>query len=672
MGMSISDMKKAAAGLAAAVLLSSASAAPAVPAATASYAGNEIRLYESPLSYEVTKDGVVLVKRSPIGLTVDGKDLAKSCACLRTETQNLSGALPTPIYKKAFVDLAGSETFATFDGFAVRLVARKDGVAYRFELPEGGVRTIDGEIASLTIASGAECAFNRNSRKRAGCEETLPEFSAAGDIDNGETRHIYLPFVFATGGFTVAATDSDTRDYPVWNLGDISRTQEGDVRFNAFFAKYPDVKERVEGWNKERVLEKGGRWLKVRTTKDWIAKVDGARSLPWRVFAIVAEPSKLAESDMVYALAAPAESGADFSWVKPGKVAWDWWNAFDNKGGGGLNTRNYMRFVDFAAANGIEYVILDEGWSVDLDIWKFNPDIDVPGIVEYGREKGVGIILWMAWAQLAGDEERVAAHFAKLGVKGFKVDFMDRGDAEVARFLEHCAAVCAKHGLLVDYHGVYRPTGLHRRYPNIVNYEAVHGLEQLKWARPDKDMTGNDVACFFLRMTAGPMDYTPGAMDNYPVGAYGGTGMNPGSVGTRCHQMALMTLYEAPLQMLCDSPTKYEKNMECFRFMAAVPTVWDETVSLGGTPRTMAAVARRARNGSWYAAGITCGEARDFFMDLSFLGGGEWRAEIFRDAPASDVKPREYIRELRRVRASDGPLAVRMAKGGGFAMHFTK
>ena len=190
-------------------------------------------------------------------------------------------------------------------------------------------------------------------------------------------------------------------------------------------------------------------------------------------------------------------------------------------------------------------------------------------------------------------------HFAKLGAKGFKVDCRDRGDAEVASFLEKFAAACAKHKMLVDYHGAYRPVGLQRTYPNLLNYEGIHGLEQMKWGKKDKDMCYNDVACFFLRMTAGPMDYTPAAMDNYKIGDYRGNGTNPGSVGTRCHQMALMALYEAPLQMLSDSPTKYEKNMECFSFMAKTPVVWDDTIGLGGCPESFAAVARRDKCGSW-------------------------------------------------------------------------
>ena len=255
---------------------------------------------------------------------------------------------------------------------------------------------------------------------------------------------------------------------------------------------------------------------------------------------------------------------------------------------------------------------------------------------------------------------------------------MDRADAEVERFLWKFADACARQHMLVDYHGAHRPTGMSRAYPNVLNYEGIHGLEQMKWFKNQSDFMQNDVAAFFGRMTAGPMDYTPGAMDNYPIGKYPqstatfSTGINPGSIGTRCHQMAMMALYEAPLQMLSDSPTKYEKNMECFSFMAATPVVWDDTVGLGGCPRKFAAVARKAKGGSWYAAAINSKDARDFALDTSFLGEGTWTAEIFRDADDANTAPTHYVHEQgKSVKAGD-KLGFKMAKGGGFVVKFTK
>jgi len=637
--------------------------------ASAHFGGNEIRLYANPLAYEVVKDGRTLVSKTSIGVCLDGKCLAKGAVLASVASKTLSGSVATPYHKKSAVDLSGMETLADFGGFAVRLVARNDGVAYRLELKKAGV--ITNEKADVTIPKSARCWFNRTSRGSLGCEETVPEFANASALATDKNKVFYLPFVYSVYGRTVAVTESDVHDYPVWYFGDVAHG-EMSVTLSSVFAKYPKNTERCKGWGKKTALASGGRWVRVTETEDYIAKAAAPRPLPWRTFVLASSPAKLCEADIVYALATPVEKGADFSWVKPGKVAWDWWNDFDNKGTmKGCTTEGYVRFIDFAAKTGVEYVIFDEGWSEELNIWKYSPRVDVPYLIDYANKKGVGIILWMAWAQLYGDEERVAEYFSKLGAKGFKIDFMDRADAEVTAFLDRCAAACAKHHMLVDYHGVYRPVGLHRKYPNILNYEGIHGLEQMKWGKVNKDMVHNDVACFFLRLTAGPMDYTPGAMDNYPIGEYKGNGRNPGSVGTRCHQMALMALYEAPLQMLSDSPTKYEKNMECFSFMAGVPVVWDATIGLGGDPETMVSAARKAKDGSWYAAAITNRDARDFELSTDFLGGGEWKAELFRDADVSDAQPTKYVHETRTVRAGE-KLPFHMAKGGGFVVKFTR
>ena len=624
---------------------------------------NTIRLHSDPLAYEVARDGATVVAKSAIGVCVDGKCIAKGCSVpTSVSTRTLSGTVATPVHKKGAVSLAANETLADFGDFAVRLVARDDGVAYRIELKKGGV--VKCEKADLTIPKSARCWYNRTPRNRLGCEETVPEFSDASALKTDGNLAFYLPFAYSAGGKTVAVTESGLKDYPALYFGDVEQGENG-ARLSSLFAKHP----------KKTVLSEGGRRARkdnVKENEDFIAKAAARSALPWRVFILADSPSKLCEADIVYALAEPAAPGADFSWVRPGKVAWDWWNDFDNKGTEkGCTTEGYKRFIDFAAKAGVEYVIFDEGWSESLNIWKYSPRVDVPYLIEYGKEKGVGIILWMAWAQLSGDEERVAEYFSKLGAKGFKVDFMDRADAKVTAFLEKCAAACAKHRLLVDYLGVYRPVGLHRTYPNVINYEGIHGLEQMKWARVDKDMAHNDVAAFFLRMTAGPMDYTPGAMDNYPIGAYKGNGRNPGSVGTRCHQMALMALFEAPLQMLSDSPTKYERNMECFSFMAKTPVVWDATVGLGGCPESFAAVARKAKDGSWYAAGISNRDARDFELKTCFLGGGEWKAELFRDADCADAQPEKYVHETRKVKAGEA-LKLHMASGGGFVVRFSK
>ena len=637
---------------------------------------NEIRLWLDPLSYEVKRDGVAVVEKSALALELAGRSLDGSGAAAEIVSGDYFGLARSSVYKKSAVDLAGNWVFADFGDWGVRLVARDDGVAYRFETKMAGRVKVVGETAALAVPDPNARSWV-NFTDRFGCEETVPEALAAKDIrTRGAGRKmVYLPFVYATGGKAVAVTESDVYDYPVWNLVRASGVKQ--VSFNALFEPWPAKTVHVSnvgGWKAFEESESGGRWVRVLRHENYLVETEGSRTFPWRVFALAdaSDMSAFCEADIVWALARPQSESHDFSWVKPGKVSWDWWNGFDNIGyPEGCTTKTYERFIDFAARTGVEYVILDEGWSESLNVWKYRPEVDVPHLVEYANGKGVGIVLWMAWAQAVGEEARVVEHFAKLGAKGFKVDFMDRGDAECERFLWKFAEECRKAKMIVDYHGVHRPTGLSRSYPNVVNYEGVHGLEQTKWYEGAYDFMANDVRQFYLRMTAGQMDYTPGAMDNYATGDYRGNNPSPGSVGTRCHQMALMALYEAPLQMLCDSPTKYEKNMECFEFMSKTPVVWDATVGLGGCPESFAAVARRAKDGSWYAAGITDRDARDFEIDTSFLGGGEWKAEMFRDAGDAPADTRKFVHEKKSVKAGE-KIPVHMAPGGGFVVRFAK
>lgn len=634
---------------------------------------NSIRLLAKPLGYEVRRDGKVLVPFSPIGLQVDGVVLKEGADAVSVADRTMSGRLKTPVYKRESVDLACNGKFVGFGTWGVALAARNDGAAWRFELKRGG--TIDGECASVSVPSEAKALVYKTDLF--GCEERIPQVVRAKDVTTGRTARgeekIYLPFVFETSGRTVAVTESDLCDYPCWYLerGSGDATNAEQVTFASVFARWPK-KTRRTGGPDETVR---GRKEEVIEREDYLVKATGPRTLPWRVFVLADEPAKLCESDAVNALARPA-ADRDWSWVRPGKVQWDWWNAFHNVGEPeGCTTEAYVRYIDFAAEHGVEYVIFDEGWSEKLNIWKFSPSVDVQYLLEYASKRGIGIILWMAWAQAVGEEARVAETFAKMGVKGFKVDFMDRGDAQVERFLWTFAEECAKNRLLVDYHGVHRPAGLSRTYPNVLNYEAVHGLEQMKWYRDGSDKMFNDVAAFFGRMTAGPMDYTPGAIDNYPIGGYPKVTVDPvwkdriyrdpGSVGTRCHQMAMMVLYEAPLQMLADAPAKYAKNLECFRFMAETPVVWAETVGLAGSPDTYALAARRGYDGSWHLAAINNAKARTISVPTAFLGSGTWTMTIFRDAHDAAEKPTHYIRETRTVKAGE-PLSVSLSPGGGF------
>ncbi len=625
---------------------------------------NEIRLCASPLAYEVFRDGVTVVAASEIGMTVNGRHLdgtaadGKRSAAPVVRKGTRSGVADAPVYKKAKVDLSANETFADFGEWGVRLVARNDGVAYRFETKMDGKIKVECEKANLSLPSAdAKCWGNLT--HAFGCEESVPFSAKAGEIDLAG-KMLYLPFAYATGGKYVAVAESDVRHYPVWYFG-----SRNGATFEAKFERAP------------KKTRKQAAGIRILEHDAFLVETEGTRTFPWRTFILADAPVKFCEADILWALAPAQDTDADFSWVRPGKVAWDWWCRFDN--GRKCDTKGYERFIDFAAANGLEYVVLDwYGFEIrfGFDIWEPHPAVDVEHLVKYAKERGVDLWHWMAFHQVYGDEERVASRFAKQGVKGFKVDFIDRGDADVARFMEKFAAACAKNRMHVEYHGAYRPTGLQRRYPNVLNYEGIHGQE---WMLPNLykgDEAGtmfSDVAACYLRMTAGPMDYTPGAMLNHGIGSGYRVRANtksPGTVGTRCRQMAQVVLYEAPLQMLCDSPTNYGKNMACFAFMAKVPTVWKSVVGLAGTPDTMFVAARETRDGAWYAGGIATKEARDCTLDTSFLGGGEWTAEIFRDAGDAVEDAQKYVHATRTVKAGE-KLPIHMAPGGGFAARFT-
>lgn len=321
-----------------------------------------------------------------------------------------------------------------------------------------------------------------------------------------------------------------------------------------------------------KTVEQGGHnqlQMIVTARENYIARVAGPTCFPWRVMVVAENDAELLDNDMVYKISSPPTG--DFSWVKPGKVAWDWWNAWNLYGvdfAAGVNTETYKYYIDFASDHGIEYVILDEGWAVNkrADLMQVVPEIDLPGILGYAAERNVGIILWAGYWAFDRDMENICRHYSDMGVKGFKVDFMDRDDQQMVDFNRRAAETGARYGLLIDLHGTHKPTGLHRTYPNVVNFEGVNGLEQMKWS-PDLDQVTYDVTIPFVRQVAGPMDYTQGAMRNATAGNYRSVYSEAMSQGTRCRQLAEYVVFESPLNMLCDSPSNYMNEKECLEFI---------------------------------------------------------------------------------------------------------
>ena len=371
-----------------------------------------------------------------------------------------------------------------------------------------------------------------------------------------------------------------------------------------------------------------------------------------------------------------ADDGRDWSWVKPGKVAWDWWNAWNIYGvdfESGINTATYKYYIDFAAANGIEYVIMDEGWAVNLqaDLMQVIPEIDMKEICSYANSKGVGIVLWAGYWAFNRDMEAVCKHYADLGVKGWKIDFMDRDDQHMVQFYEKAAETAAKYHQFVDFHGAFKPSGMNRTWPNILNYEGVHGLEQMKWDKDTKQVE-YDVTVPFIRMYAGPMDYTQGAMRNATMKNYRPINTEAMSIGTRCRQLAEYVIFDAPFTMLCDSPSNYMNEPECTKFIAEAPTVWDNTVALDGKVADFVVIARE-KEGEWYVGALTDENARDIEVDLaSFLPAGIYAFTEFCDGINADKAARDYKRnEAHFIVSKSRPgFTVHMAPAGGWAAKF--
>ncbi len=377
----------------------------------------------------------------------------------------------------------------------------------------------------------------------------------------------------------------------------------------------------------------------------------------------------LLTNQLVYQLAEPQEI-ADTHWIRPGKVAWDWWNANNLYGvdfRAGINTQTYKYYIDFASRMGLDYIILDEGWYKLGDLLSVVPAMNVPELVEYGRQKHVRIILWVVWKTLEDQLEQALDQFQKWGVAGIKVDFMQRSDQWMVNYYWKIAAEAAKRKMLVDFHGAYKPSGLRRAYPNVITRESVMGLEHNKWST---DVTPtHDLMLPFIRMVAGPMDYTPGAMNNAQPANFRVIFNRPMSMGTRAHQVAMYVVYESPLQMLADSPSQYLKELECARFIARIPTTWDDTIPLQAGVGQYVALARKHGN-TWYLGAMTNEKARELNLDLSFLGGGKYSADILEDGINADHFGCDYRKVTRTVSKAD-TLKVRLAPGGGWAAILT-
>lgn len=621
------------------------------------------------IEYTISHDGTEVLAPSVISLTLQGgKVLGAQPKVTGVQKVSSNTVIPSPFYKKKEVKDQYNEMVINFRGnFSVVFRAYDDGVAYRFRTKLKDDIVVENEEATFNFAKDHYTyAPYVNSKADTFEKQFFNSFEQTYEhkpiTKLNSKRLMFLPFlVELDNGKKVCITEADLEDYPGMFLN--NSTTEPSI--HAVFAPYPKATKQG-GHNMLQML--------VTERENYIAKTNGTRAFPWRVLIVSEKDTELADCDMVYRLASSVKL-LDTSWIKPGKVAWDWWNDWNLYGvdfRAGINNDTYKYYIDFASQHGIEYVILDEGWAVNLkaDLLQVIPEIDLQEIVDYGKAKNVGIILWAGYWAFHRDLEKVVKHFADMGVKGFKVDFMDRDDQEMVKFLWEAAEVCAENKMMVDFHGVFKPTGLQRTFPNVINYEGVAGLEQLKWSPKGYDMVTYDVTIPFIRQVAGPMDYTQGAMRNATKQNYYPVNSEPMSQGTRCRQLATYVIFESPLNMLCDNPSNYMREEECTRFIATIPTVWDETKALDGEVAKYVAIARR-HGDVWYVGALTNWDKREITLDLSFLGEGNYKAEIFKDGINADRVARDYKKEIIDVPA-DRKLTVKMAPGGGYAAKIYK
>lgn len=609
------------------------------------------------ITYSIFYNDEILLAPSPISMIIqDGTKLGKNVRLNNIKRRSVREKIyPVVREKRAEIDDHFEEVTINLRGnYGLIFRAYDDGVAYRFF---SGYRTqiiVNAEESLFYFPEDWEVWFPvvesfHSSYERLYQKLKLSEISSK--------RMAYLPvLVDNPKGPKVIITESDLIDYPgMYLIG----SDEGKPKLQAVFPPYPLEEEQVKD-----------RTLRVTKGAPYIARTNGNRQFPWRVIGIAPKDGDLIESDLVYRLARPNQL-KDTSWIKPGKVAWDWWNALNVFGvdfRSGINTETYLYYIDFASKYGIEYVILDEGWSDPADLFKVNPNLDMEKILKAAKEKKVGLILWCVWLTLDRQLKPALDLFARWGVAGIKVDFMDRDDQKVVNFYEKIAREAAARKLVVDFHGAFKPTGLRRAYPNVLTREGVLGLEYSKWS--DRVTPEHDLLIPFIRMYAGPMDYTPGAMLNADQKHFRPVFDLPMSQGTRCHQLAMYVVYESPLQMLCDSPSHYLREPECLEFLSAVPTVWDETRVLEAKVGDWVIVARK-HGDDWYLGAMTDWEPREFEIKLDFLGEGEYEALIYEDGVNADRYASDFRFSKQKVRASD-TLKIKMAAGGGLAARFRR
>ena len=615
-------------------------------------AGNE-------LAYQVMHGNDTILSHSNIGLVLEnGTIVGKTPRITGERRRKIKDNIESPFYRfKEFVATGNELDLKLKGGFGIIFRAYNEGVAYRFYTTQSSDIIIKEEQAEFNFKEDytAYLPYTTNDKKpMAMAYQNVYDITP---LSKAQPKLAFLPVTVDCGSVKLTLLESDLEAYP----GMFVQSQQGKYGLKGVFAPYP-AKTDFYPWRKQEY---------VTETTDFISRSRGSRSYPWRVLAITEKDTDMPVNNLVYALASPNRIG-DTSWVKTGKVAWDWWNDWNLKGvpfKAGINMDTYKYYIDFASRNGIEFIVLDEGWydPKSGDMLTVIPELDLPELIAYGKSKGVEIVLWTVFNVLDSQLEAACKKYADMGIKGFKVDFLDRDDQTAVEMVYRIAEMTARYKLTLDLHGIYKPTGINRTYPHIINFESVFGMEEVKWTDIKNNMPLYDVTFPYIRMMAGPVDYTPGAMRNATKADWRAMYYTPASMGTRCHQLAAYIVHDSPFTMLCDAPTNYLNEQECVDFIASLPVEVDSTFIASGELGKYIVTVRK-KDVNWYIGGMTNWDERDVQLDFSFLPEGmSYTAVLFKDGVNANKQAEDYRKETIRI-DKDSRLTLHLASGGGFAM----
>ena len=615
-------------------------------------AGNE-------LAYQVMHGNDTILSHSNIGLVLEnGTIVGKTPRITGERRRKIKDNIESPFYRfKEFVATGNELDLKLKGGFGIIFRAYNEGVAYRFYTTQSSDIIIKEEQAEFNFKEDytAYLPYTTNDKK-----PMAMAYQNVYDIiplSKAQPKLAFLPVTVDCGSVKLTLLESDLEAYP----GMFVQSQQGKYGLKGVFAPYP-AKTDFYPWRKQEY---------VTETTDFISRSRGSRSYPWRVLAITEKDTDMPVNNLVYALASPNRIG-DTSWIKTGKVAWDWWNDWNLKGvpfKAGINMDTYKYYIDFASRNGLEFIVLDEGWydPKSGDMLTVIPELDLTELIAYGKSKGVEIVLWTVFNVLDSQLEAACKKYADMGIKGFKVDFLDRDDQTAVEMVYRIAEMTARYKLTLDLHGIYKPTGINRTYPHIINFESVFGMEEVKWTDIKNNMPLYDVTFPYIRMMAGPVDYTPGAMRNATKADWRAMYYTPASMGTRCHQLAAYIVHDSPFTMLCDAPTNYLNEQQCVDFIASLPVEVDSTFIASGELGKYIVTVRK-KDVNWYIGGMTNWDERDVQLDFSFLPEGmSYTAVLFKDGVNANKQAEDYRKETIRI-DKDSRLTLHLASGGGFAM----